>query len=82
MYKECSEVAQKISEIIDGEADLMTSFRFYTHLMVCPKCIKYFNQFRLMKKAASEPDPDQLPADFDKVMSFVMEEVEHNCSHG
>lgn len=76
MYRKCSHVAEKISEIIDGEADLMTRCRFYTHLMICPKCIKYYNQLKLIKQAAAEPDPDELPADFDDVMNFVMEEVQ------
>lgn len=78
MYRKCSVIAEKVSEIIDGEASLVTRARFYTHLMICPKCIKYYNQLKLMKQLASEPDPDELPEDFDDVMSFVMEEVEEN----
>lgn len=81
MYKKCSVIANKISDIIDGEVDVATRLRFFSHLMICPKCIKYYNQFKLIKQAASEPDPDELPADFDKVMGFVMKEVDANEKH-
>ncbi len=80
MYRRCSDVADKISEIIDREASLMTRFRFYTHLMVCPKCREYFSQFKLLKTASNQPDPEHLPEDFNKVMGFVMEEVENKKS--
>ncbi len=76
MYSKCSVIAQKISEIIDRDANFVTRFRFYTHLMICPKCLDYFRQFKLLKAAAHEPNPDQLPADFDNVMSFVLDEIE------
>ncbi len=76
MYRRCDEVSDKISEIIDREAAFLTRFRFYTHLMVCSKCRDYFNQFKLLKSASREPNPGELPADFDKVMGFVMDEVE------
>ena len=76
MYRKCSDVADKISEIIDREASFMTRFRFYTHLMVCPKCREYYSQFKLLKSASGKPDPDELPEDFTKVMDFVLDEVE------
>ena len=76
MYSKCSVVAQKVSEIIDREANFVTRFRFYTHLMICPKCLDYFRQYKLLKSAVHEPDPDQLPENFDNVMNFVLDEIE------
>jgi len=76
MYRKCSVVAGKISEIIDREAGFLVRMSFYSHLMMCPKCRDYFNQFKLLKRAASAPDPNELPDDFDRVLGFLMEEIE------
>lgn len=78
MYIKCSTVASKISEIIDREAGIIERIRFYSHLMVCSKCREYFNQFKLLKAAASTPIRDELPDDFDQILSFVIDEIEHN----
>ena len=76
MYTKCSVVATKISDVIDHEASFMTRFRFYTHLMMCSKCRQYFNQFKTLKEASEQHDPDELPNDFDNVMGFVIDEIE------
>ena len=78
MYRKCSVVAGKISEIIDREAGIIMRMRFYSHLMMCTKCRDYFNQFKLLKRATCAPDSDELPDDFDRVLGFVMEEIEES----
>jgi len=78
MYIKCSVVATKISDIIDHEASFMTQLRFYSHLMMCTKCRAYFRQFKLLKEAAVQHDPEALPSDFDNVMNFVMDKIEAN----
>lgn len=76
MYRKCSVVAEKISNIIDGEAGIITRMRFHTHLFICPKCRDYFDQFKLLKQASNTPKPEELPDDFDQVLGFVMDEID------
>tara|TARA_R110002096_G_scaffold435770_1_gene662594 strand:+ start:63748 stop:64005 length:258 start_codon:yes stop_codon:yes gene_type:complete len=78
MYRKCSVVSTKISEIIDRDVGIIMRLRFYSHLMMCPKCRDYFNQFKLLKRASGTPTPDELPDDFDRVLGFVMEEIEES----
>lgn len=75
VYLKCSKVVSKISDIIDGEADLMTRMRFYGHIMMCKNCRRYLDQFRRVRDFAGKVTQDDLPEDFDRVMNFVMEEV-------
>jgi len=75
VYLKCSKVVSKVSDIIDGEAGLMTRMRFYGHIMMCKNCRRYFEQFRLVRDFAGKVAQDDLPEDFDRVMNFVMEEV-------
>lgn len=76
MYVKCNDVALKVSEIIDNEANLLTQIRFYSHLMMCSKCRRYYQQFKSVKEIAGAVNPDKLPEDFDCVMEFVMDEIE------
>jgi len=78
MYIKCSVAADKLSEVIDHEAGFIVRLRFYSHLMMCSKCRVYFKRFKLLKESAAEPDPDELPNDFDQVMNFVMDEIEQH----
>ena len=76
MFIKCIDFVGKVSEVIDQEASLMTSVRFYGHLIICPNCRHYFKQFKVVKEAAGTVIPDDLPDDFDRVMDFVLKEVE------
>jgi len=75
VYLKCSKVVSKVSDIIDGEAGLMTRMRFYGHIMMCNNCRRYLAQFRLVRDYAGKVTQNNLPDDFDRVMNFVMEEV-------
>ena len=76
VFIKCIDFVGKVSEVIDQEASLMTSVRFYGHLMMCLNCRRYFKQFKVVKEAAGTVIPDDLPDDFDRVMDFVLKEVE------
>lgn len=76
VYLKCRDVADKISEIIDGQASMMTRMRFHSHLMMCDNCRRYFEQFKTVKELAGKVSSDDLPADFDHVMDFVMKEID------
>lgn len=78
MYVKCCVAAEKLSEIIDHEAGFIERLRFYSHLMMCPKCRVYFKRFKLLKETSIQPDPEELPNDFDEVMNFVMDEIEQH----
>lgn len=77
VYIKCNDVVNKVSEIIDKQASLMTRMRFHGHLMMCDNCRRYFYQFKIVKEIAGKVTPDDLPADFDHVMDFVMNEIEN-----
>lgn len=75
VFIKCIDVVGKVSEVIDQEASLMTSVRFYGHLMMCSNCRRYFKQFKVVKEAAGTVIPGDLPDDFDRVMDFVLKAV-------
>ncbi len=75
-YLKCTDVVARISDIIDGEANVMTRIRFYSHLMMCGNCRRYFGQFKNVKELAGKVTSDDLPKDFDQVMDFVMSKIE------
>ncbi|PCI46281.1 MAG: hypothetical protein COB49_08700 [Alphaproteobacteria bacterium] len=77
VYLKCSNVVSKISEIIDGQASLMTRMRFHGHLMMCNNCRRYFEQYKIVKELAGKVTADDLPEDFDHVMEFVMNKIEN-----
>ncbi len=75
-HTNCSGVVDKISDVIDGQASLMSRILFYGHLMMCANCRRYFEQFKIVKEVAGKVGPKDLPGDFDRVMDFVMDEIE------
>lgn len=75
-YLKCMDVVDKISDIIDGEANVITRVRFHSHLMMCDNCRRYYDQFKNVKELAGKVTSDDLPKDFDQVMNFVMSEIE------
>jgi len=76
VYLRCTDVVAKVSDIIDGEAGLMTRMRFFGHIMMCKNCRRYLEQFRLVKELAGKVSSDNLPEDFDRVMESVIREIE------
>ncbi|MCK5424275.1 MAG: zf-HC2 domain-containing protein [Emcibacter sp.] len=76
VYLKCRDVVDKISEIIDGQASMMTRMRFHSHLMMCNNCRRYFKQFKRVKEISGKVTADDLRADFDHVMGFVMKEID------
>ncbi len=76
VYLKCSDVVERVSDIVDEEATLITRMCFYGHLMMCSNCRRYFRQFKAVKDAAGRIDPKELPDDFDQVMDFVIDKIE------
>ena len=72
----CSEVVNKISDIIDQQVSFTTRLRFHSHLMMCANCRRYFEQYKTVKELAGKVTSDDLPEDFDHVMGFVMKEID------
>lgn len=70
----CEEIVERMSAIVDGEAPLGTRARFRAHLAMCKHCSAYFREFKAVKEAAGTVSPEDLPADFDQVMSFVLDD--------
>lgn len=76
MFSKCIDVVGRVSDVVDHEADFMTAAHFYGHLAICSNCRRYFKQFKIVKEAAGVVTPEDLPDDFNRVMDFVMREVE------
>lgn len=76
IYLNCSHVASKISDIIDGQASLMTRVQFHGHLLICNNCRRYYKQFKTVKELSGRVTSADLPEDFDHVMGFVMDEID------
>ena len=71
----CKRIVSDISDIIDRKASLITRMKFHAHLLMCKNCQRYFEQFKLVKDLTGRVGADDLPHDFDQVMSFVMTEI-------
>ena len=76
----CKDVIDRISAIIDGEADIGERMRFHMHLMMCRNCRTYYKQFKTVKVAAGQVSPEDLAEDFDQIMDFVLRETTQNSS--
>ena len=75
IFTKCEIIVDRVSDIIDKEASLMSRMGFYSHLMMCSNCRRYFDQFKKVKESLGRVTPDDLPGDFDRVMNFVMGEI-------
>jgi anti-sigma factor RsiW len=75
-FSKCSDVIERISDILDGRASLVARARFYSHLAMCDQCTLYFEQFRAVKEAAAVVLPEDLPSDFESVLDFVLAEID------
>lgn len=72
----CRDVVARVSEIVDGKAGVVARARFFAHLAMCPECVVYYEQLRDLSKAAAAPQPEDLPADFDRVLGAVLAAIE------
>jgi len=75
-FSRCTEVIERVSAVIDGELGPLDRLRFHTHLAMCPHCKRYYRQLELARSLGSQPTAEDLPEDFDQVMSFVIAAVE------
>ena len=80
--KGCEKVLNRVSAIIDGETSAFDRLRFKAHLAVCPSCKRYVNQFKAVKEASGVVTEEDLPSDFDEVMSFVLDHIEPQRQEG
>lgn len=76
-FTKCRVVIEKVSAILDGESGLVERARFHAHLAMCPNCKRYYEQFIELRAAVGEVTPQDVPEDFDKVMGFVLDALEH-----
>ncbi len=70
----CQDIVERMSAIVDGDASLADRWRFRAHVAMCKKCSSYYEQFKAVKTAAGTVTDEDLPADFDQVMGFVLDE--------
>ncbi|MDA1259670.1 MAG: zf-HC2 domain-containing protein [Planctomycetota bacterium] len=68
----CDCFYQVLSDYIDGELSEEEAGLVREHLLLCPPCLVYLEQFRIVHQACGKVESDDLPADFDVVMQGVM----------
>ena len=72
----CEDIIDRISEIIDGEADAVPTVKFYAHLAMCKNCRRYYQQMVVVRDATGHVDPAEVPDDFREIMGFVLDGME------
>ncbi len=75
-FSRCSDVIERVSAVIDGEAGSLDRVRFHAHLAICPPCKRYYQQLVEIRALGAQPSAEDLPDDFADVMSFVLEAEE------
>jgi predicted anti-sigma-YlaC factor YlaD len=69
----CQRLYAELDRLLDGELSLWQRLLAKGHLMMCPKCRVYLDQYAKVRELSATTDPQDLPADFDAVMSSVVE---------
>lgn len=72
----CEDVIARISSILDHEASQVARLRFHAHLAMCEDCRHYYQQMVTVREAAGQVRPEDVPADFDRVMGFVLDQLD------
>lgn len=75
-FSPCEQVIDRISAVLDGEITGVGRLRFHAHLMMCPPCKRYYEQFLAVRELGAQPTEEDLPEDFADVMAFVLDAVE------
>ncbi len=68
----CDRFYGALSEYLDGRLPASERQVIEQHLGMCPPCLVYLEQFRRIHEATGSVRAEQLPADFDQVMSGVL----------
>jgi anti-sigma factor RsiW len=68
----CDACYGALSDYLDGLLPEAEQRAIEAHLQLCPPCLIYMEQFRRVKEATGQVRAEDLPADFDDVMSGVL----------
>lgn len=68
----CDCFYQVLRDFLDGELPAAEAALVEEHLRLCPPCLIYLEQFRMVHEACGRVAAEDLPADFDQVMAGVM----------
>lgn len=71
--KTCNSITEILSDYIEGRLSFRDRFRLRFHLIRCPLCTAYFKQFKAIYKKCDQVKTEDLPDDFEKVMSEVID---------
>ncbi len=69
---QCRASYRVLSDYLDGELGLMDRMWLRGHLMMCARCRVYLEQFRKVHELTGQPQPEDLPQDFDEVFARVL----------
>jgi anti-sigma factor RsiW len=76
----CDRCYGALSDYLDGRLPASERQVLEEHLRRCPPCLIYLEQFRMVHEATGSVRAEQLPADFDQVMSGVLAAWQAKCS--
>jgi predicted anti-sigma-YlaC factor YlaD len=68
----CSTLYGHLDRYLDGEMSLWDRILVKGHLMMCPKCRVYLRQYAQVWDLSQASIQEELPADFEQVMSSVV----------
>lgn len=74
----CEDVSAFLDDYLDGELDSKTLRQFETHLMKCPMCPKYLEQYRMTVKMVSEDHKTDVPPRLvEHTLSFLRDHLNY-----
>lgn len=68
----CRSLYDHLDRYLDGEMGFWDRMLVKGHLMMCPKCRVYLRQYRQIRDLSQTNIQEELPADFEQVMSSVV----------
>lgn len=68
----CDSCYGALSDYLDGLLPEAEQRAIEAHLQLCPPCLIYMEQFRRVKEETGRVRAEDLPTDFDQVMSGVL----------
>lgn len=68
----CHSVVDALSDHLEGRVGFWDRLRLKFHLFRCPICMRYFRQFKKVYQSCDQMNCEDLPEDFDRIMSKVL----------
>lgn len=68
----CDSLYEALDRYLDRELTTWQRLLSRGHLMMCPTCRAYLEQYRKVREITDQTSKEELPADFEEVMQRVV----------